>query len=132
MVFALILVIAGSFFTAFLFSINASWGDKTAKKIATAFGIIGVISLLAFIGLGIKSCNTPVPLYEYRLNLYYLGGSKRTIVIESTEDPYIESYKGSYSLQWYDGRTPYEEQGVVRREILNKKKIKDLTWKDRK
>lgn len=131
MEFVLILVIAGSFFTAFLFSINASWGDKTAKKIATTSGIIGVISLLAFIGLGIKSCNTPVTLYEYRLNLYYLGGSERTIVVESVQDPYIYSYKGSYSLQWHDGWTPYKEQGVVRREILSKKKIKDLTRKDR-
>lgn len=130
MVFVLILLIAGSFFTTFLFCINASWGDNTAKKIATTFGIIGVISLFALIGLSIKSCNTPVPLYEYRLNLYYLGGSERTIVIESIEDPYISSYKGSYSLEWSDGRTPYMEQGVVRREILSKKKIKDLTWKD--
>lgn len=30
-----------------------------------------------------------------------------------------------------NGSKTYEEQGVVRREILSKKKIKDLTRKDR-
>lgn len=93
---------------------------------------IGAILLGIFAGIIRESSKKPVPLYKYEVHLYYLGGSERDIVIESVQDPYISSYKGSYSLQWYDGWTPYKEQGVVRREILSKKKIKDLTWKDRK
>lgn len=132
MISILALLSVGGFFTAFLFSINASCGDKTAGKISITAGGIGVISMFVFIGLCVKSCNTPVPLYEYNLHLYYLGGSERDIVIKSTQDPYISSYKGSYSLEWYYGCTPYIEKGVVRRDILSKKKIKDLTWKDKK
>lgn len=133
MLFILILLSVGGFFTAFLFSINASWGDKTAGKISITAGSIGVISVFVlFIGLCVKSRNTPVSIYEYKVHLYYLGGSERDIVIKSTQDPYIYSYKGSYSLKWYYECTPYIEKGVVRRDILSKKKIKDLTWKDKK
>lgn len=123
----LILVMLGGFFMYLLFGINASWGDKRAKKISKTSGIIGFISLIALIGL----CNIPVPLYEYRLNLYYLGGSERNVAIVSVQEPYIYSYCGSYSLQWHDGKTPCIEEGVVRCEILCRKKIKELTWKDK-
>lgn len=89
---------------------------------------IGSIFFGVFAGKCRESFMTPVPLYKYEVHLYYLGGSEKYIVIESIEDPYIYSYKGSYSLKWHDGRAFYEEEGVVRREILSKKKIKDITW----
>lgn len=97
-------------------------------SLAIIFLFIGAILLGVFVGKVRESFTKLVPLYKYEVHLYYLGGSERNIVIESLKDPYITSYKGSYSLRWYDSRDYYEEKGVVRREILSKKKIKDVTW----
>lgn len=101
---------------------------KHVYSLAIISLFIGAILLGVLAGKWRESFITPVPLYKYEVHLYYLGGSEKYIVIESVKDPYIYSYKGSYSLQWHNGRAFYEEEGVVRREILSKKKIKDIVW----
>lgn len=107
-------MIAVGAFGAFLFNINAEWGDKcaaTIRNVLIAIAIAGVMMII----IGIYRFNK-MPLYEYKINAHYIDGGTKTLIFESKYDPKIKACRGTYWLK-YGG---YSELGVVRFEIINK------------
>lgn len=114
-----IFMIVGGAFVAFLFNLNAEYGDKCAATIRNVFMAIAIAGVMLFI-VGIYRF-WKMPLYEYKINAHYIDGSTRTLMFESKYDPKIEACRGTYWLE-YAG---YNELGVVRFEIINKIEKKD-------
>lgn len=112
-----ILMFIGCLFAAFLFNINATYGDKDAaniRDVSIAISCVGVFLIL----IGVFRLNK-MPLYEYKINAHYIDGQTKTITIESKSDPKISARRGTYWL----GADGCFELGVVRFEIISKKKI---------
>lgn len=114
-----IFMIVGGAFGAFLFNINAEFGDKCAATIRNVLIAIAIAGVMMFI-VGVYRFGK-MPLYEYKINAHYIDGGIKTLIFESKYDPKIEAYKGTYWLE-YAG---YNELGVVRFEIINKIEKKD-------
>lgn len=117
MAFIGFLMFVGSAFIALLF--NVEYDDENSVTIRNISIAIATAGLIMFI-VGVIKLNR-TPLYEYRINAYYIDGYTRTLIFESKNDPKIEAYKGTYWLE-YAG---YNELGVVRFEIINKIEKKD-------
>lgn len=107
-------MIVGGLFAAFLFNINASWGDKMAVVIRNVLIGISVLGVVIF-GVGIYT-SYRLPVYEYIVNAHYIDGNTQTLIFESRYNPKIKACRGTYWLE-YEG---YNELGVVRFEIINK------------
>lgn len=104
-------------FAASLFDINATYGDKEAaniRDISIAFTCVGAFLIL----IGVFQLSK-IPLYEYKINAHYIDGQTKTLTIESRSDPKIKAKRGTYWL----GADGCFELGVVRFEIISKKKI---------
>ena len=114
-----IFMIVGGAFGAFLFNINAGYGDKCAATIRNVLIAISIAGFMMCI-VGIYRFGK-IPLYEDKINAHYIDGSTKTLIFESKYDPKIEACRGTYWLK-YAG---YNELGVVRFEIINKIEKKD-------
>lgn len=113
-------VFAGSAFLSLLAGIEADRGNDTAKTISRVSLSVAIISVVIAFGKLIYDCKNPPARYEYTVRAYYLDGGSRILKYESTTDPYIESYHGSYWLN--SGSCDVREPGAVRFDIVSKKK----------
>lgn len=92
------------------------YDSKLLKIILPGMTIIGGILLI-----GGALNLPPTPVYEYNVRVHYLDGFSKTVSFESTDDPYIYSYKGEYKFCGGRSRIP----GVIRFEVLSKTEKKE-------
>lgn len=59
-----------------------------------------------------------MPIYEYKVSAHYIDGSTKTLLFDSKYDPKINAARGTYWIEY----GAYTELGVVRFEIISKKK----------
>lgn len=114
------LMFIGFLFAASLFSINAAYGDKEAaniRDVSIAFTCVGAFLIL----IGVFQLSK-VPFYEYKINAHYIDGQTKTLTIKSRSEPKIKAKRGTYWL----GAEGCFELGVVRFEIISKKKIEKI------
>lgn len=102
--------------------------DEFGNKGALYF-VIAILCLLSHIAIITNRGSTN--LCEYKLHLYYIGGTEKNVVIESTCPPYAEWQRNSFILYYKRGFSLHKIYGVVRYKVLSKKEIKQLSFKEK-
>ena len=113
-----VFIFAGGAFGA-LFFINMPMVTNlilVVPYIGTFLIAVAISGLIVFaIGLYRYS---KMPIYEYKVSAHYIDGSTKTLLFDSKYDPKINAARGTYWIEY----GAYTELGVVRFEIISKKK----------
>ena len=110
-----VFIFAGGAFGALFFHQYAD-GYKPYLIIRNFLIAVAISGLIVFaIGLYRYS---KMPIYEYKVSAHYIDGSTKTLLFESKYDPKINAARGTYWIEY----GAYTELGVVRFEIISKKK----------
>lgn len=93
---------------------------KRGERQAKPFIFAALFFLVCMVYVGIKGLNEP--LFEYTIRVHYVDGYSQLIKYKSIEStPRIQMSTGGYYLR-YNGEIEY---GVIRYEIVSKKRIKN-------
>lgn len=76
------------------------------------------IAIITSLCVSLCSCSNEYTVTDYNLKLYFLGGSVDTIKITTLRPPYVNSFRGSYRLNYVTPRGYATIEGVVRYEVL--------------
>lgn len=77
------------------------------------------IAIMTSLCVSLCSCSNDYKVTDYNLKLCFLGGSVDTIKITTLCPPYVDSFRGSYRLNYVTPRGCAVIEGVVRYEVLS-------------